>query len=71
MFFYKPYAPLHENVIQETLPGEVQLSRINVPMNNEQWEDALASSLHLIDHSLEGLRYLQTWVKIISFGGLL
>ena len=60
MFFYKPFAPLHANVSQDTLPGEAELERIGDLLANSHWEESLTCSLDLINKSLEGLRYLQT-----------
>ncbi len=43
-------------------PGQPQIQRIEQLVNEAQYNNARSESAHLISHTLEGLRYLQTSV---------
>lgn len=58
--FYKPFAALDSD-INEELPGSKAISHIERLIRSEQFSSALHKSFDMIQTTLAGLRYLQTY----------
>lgn len=59
--FYKPYSYFRTSAGDDGLhPGQLQIQRIEQLVDESQYNNARSESAHLISHTLEGLRYLQT-----------
>lgn len=67
MVRYKPFVPLSQG-IGEAHPGEKRVSQILAHIQEGQFEQAVIQSNALIDDSIEGDRYLQTydWLLLCS-----
>lgn len=66
VLFYKPFSPL-EDVGDSGMPARVRkLASIEQSLRGGQWNEARRQSAQLIDTCLEGLRYLETSVCVVS-----
>ncbi|GJE95619.1 GPI ethanolamine phosphate transferase 1 [Phanerochaete sordida] len=69
--FYKPFPYFTEHADLEDSPGQSALSVIQILINRGRYDDARETAATLIDHTLEGLRYLETYdrtlIRIIVF----
>jgi len=61
--FYQPFEPLaHVSAIMETIP---QISTIEHLLHTNQWNAARDASAEVIQQSLQGLHYLQTYDRFM------
>ncbi|CAL1697714.1 unnamed protein product [Somion occarium] len=61
--FYKPYPYFSDG--ETYLSGQMKLSEIEHLIKRQQYDDARQASSKLIKHTLEGLRYLQTYDRTL------
>ncbi|TFK28974.1 GPI ethanolamine phosphate transferase 1 [Coprinopsis marcescibilis] len=60
---YSPYAPLHKNALEA--PGETELKTIETLLASGSTTEAKRRSLTLLQTSLQGLHYLQTYDRTL------
>ncbi|RDX46041.1 alkaline phosphatase-like protein [Lentinus brumalis] len=66
--FYRPYAYFAHVEGTGELPGQTQIAAINESIQNEKYYQARLQAKELIAHTLEGLRYLQTYDRTLIRG---
>ena len=66
LLFYKPFGPL-EGVGDSEMPARIRkLASIDQSLREGQWNEARRQSAQLINTCLEGLRYLETSVYLVT-----
>ncbi|KAI0075163.1 PigN-domain-containing protein [Panus rudis PR-1116 ss-1] len=63
--FYKQYEYFTQHGLSEAAPGEALLTSIEALLAKGSYNEARALSAELINHTLEGLRYLQTYDRTL------
>ncbi|KAI0826505.1 PigN-domain-containing protein [Trametes gibbosa] len=65
---YRPYSFLAVAAQSQELPGESELAVIEALIQEENYYQARLRAKQLIEHTLEGLRYLQTYDRLMIRG---
>ncbi|GJJ13022.1 hypothetical protein Clacol_007271 [Clathrus columnatus] len=72
---YRPFKSLHKDLRPGELPGSAQIFQIDALMSRKSYAEARQEIASLIAHTLEGLRYLETYdrtlIRIIVTAGYL
>ncbi|EKM52856.1 uncharacterized protein PHACADRAFT_212064 [Phanerochaete carnosa HHB-10118-sp] len=63
--FYKPFPYFSDSDDPEDKPGQSALKVIQILVNRGRYDDAREAAAKLIDHTLAGLRYLETYDRTL------
>jgi GPI ethanolamine phosphate transferase 1 len=66
--FYKPFAELEDTENSNAIPRVMRLKEIETLVSQNDWYNARLRSAELIDSALKGLRYLQTYDRLLISG---
>lgn len=66
--FYKPFPGFHDFDDATEHAGAIKIDEMEQLLEFGQWQEACDKAYELIELSLEGLRYLQTWVLLLMHG---
>ncbi|KAH9856208.1 PigN-domain-containing protein [Lenzites betulinus] len=66
--FYRPYTFFSAAAESGGLPGEAELAAIESFIRKQEYFQARLHAKELVDHTLEGLRYLQTYDRLMIRG---